>query len=320
MSSSKAVLILTLGVTLGLFLDILLGCKTQSADAEENTKGLLYGAAQQIDPGNSPSRLPETYLWNLGEEKPLPDDIVKQYVEPLVWVKIPKGFAGIWETRSWFTLHHTELDSNVSQDSETTESTVTRNGKLIHHSKETREMKIASKKETEVLDEYYGCPQYDGFWASRDKRNSDDYRFVRGMQIDENGDIWDCPSIRNVQFHRRVARPALIQEVELYTNENQKVVSANMISESLIQVKNSELKGEQIPLSIERRLVSDSQVDQIRKGLGPEYAKAFEWHIYENKIADFKPLDSWRGIDLKASFNEFRKRTPKLPEPASAGS
>ena len=141
------------------------------------------------------------------------------------------------------------------------------------------------------------------------------------MQIDENGDIWDCPSLRNVQFHKRVSRPRLIQDVELYTNESPKVVSANEISESLIQVENSEMKSEQTPFSIERRLVSDSQVDQNRKALGPDYhwGEAPDWHIIENKIADFKPLDSWRGIDLKASFNEFRKRTSKIHEPSNAG-
>jgi hypothetical protein len=317
MSSSKVALALILGLTLGLFLDILLGCKTQSADAEENTKGFLYGAAQQIDPGNAPSRLPEPYLWNLGEEKPLPDYIVKRYVEPLVWVKIPKGFAGVWETRGWYAVN-TERDWNVSQGSETTETTVIRNGKVVHHKKETRQKNIASKQETSGIDGYYSRPQFTNLWDSRDKMNSDDYRFVRGMQIDENGDIWDCPSIRNVQFHKRVCQSTLIQDVVLYTNENQKVVSDSVISESLAQVENSEMESKQTPIFIQRRLVSASQVDQICRPSG--YVVPDDWHIIENKIADFKPLDSWRGIDLKASFNEFRKRTPKLPEPANAGS
>jgi hypothetical protein len=33
-------------------------------------------------------------------------------------------------------------------------------------------------------------------------------------------------------------------------------------------------------------------------------------YLPEIKVAQFKPIDSWRGLDLKASFNSFRKKLP----------
>jgi hypothetical protein len=287
MSSSNAVQ--------AVVLIVFLSCCWQFADAAEATNSFLYGRAMS-DTRDLPSRSSDPYLWDLGEEEPLPDYIVRRYIQPLVWVKIPKGFAGTWETRHWSHLVVISNDSDTSQSTETNETTIIRNGKVRHHSIETHENNVSSK--------HGNVKDLPESWAE-----ADEYRFVRGMQMDENGDIWDCPSIRNVQFHQSGDETSFHQWVELYSNESSKIVSDTMISESIIRENNSELESIRNKTPIERRLISDSQVEQTHT----DYLPTERWikHIIEYKIADFKPLDYWRGIDLKASFDEFRKRPLK---------
>ncbi len=125
-----------------------------------------------------PSNLYDPNLTDLGEEQPLPDYIVRRYIEPLVWVKIPQRFAGVWETRQasgdGFLRGRNDLFA-----SQTTETTLIRNGKVRRHSIETHEAKIASERADDI--------------PPVDYSKQDHYRFFRGLQIDENGNIWDCP-------------------------------------------------------------------------------------------------------------------------------
>ncbi len=221
-------------------------------------------------------------------EENLPDFIVRKHVGPLVWVKIPKGFAGVWETRKGLCQ---EIDLDKS-------------GKPQH-----RERPL-SANEVSRIDWLYDR------WLHKNNGRfnygilsieSNQYRFIRGMQKDEEGNVWDCPNLRNVEFHKisdssaTSSRPAYMHAV-IVQHGFEKISSDQEMLEQLTT-------NDGVRSHVDRHLLNDTVVDArsfpIETSEHPDNVKIE--YLPEFKVADFKPIDSWRGIDLKASFESFRK-------------
>ncbi len=220
-------------------------------------------------------------------EENLPDFIVRKHVGPLVWVKIPKGFAGVWETRKRLCQ---EIDLDKS-------------GKPQY-----RERPL-SVNEVVRLDWLYDRWYHESSFMLNYgilSIESNQYRFIRGMQKDEEGNVWDCPNLRNVEFHKISDNslcsncPAYMRAVIVY-HRIEEIVSDEELVEQITYNSRQE--------RVDRHLLSDSFVDAqsspIDSSEHPNYLKIH--YLPEFKVADFKPIDSWRGIDLKASFESFRK-------------
>jgi hypothetical protein len=263
-----------------------------------------------FDPKNISPLEQRSSPWELTNPQPLPDDIVKKFIEPLVWVKIPKGFAGVWETRKRLIqilgsdaslndmpLSASEIANYVKQDrlvdslNEYYLFTYTLNGRMPSVGKDYRPL-----------------------WMQNYQ-----YFFIRGMQIDDAGNIWDCPSIRNIEFHKEPRSPFhTISKTVFVSDRKESTKSDNDLVEDLtintgdyLHEWNSGLDREKV--RAERHLVNDVFVDARFFRTSDYYHGDWIEYIPERKLADFKPIDNLRGIDLKESFNAFRKRAALVP-------
>ncbi len=240
------------------------------------------------------------------DDTPLPEEIIKAYFEPLVWVKIPKTFAGVWETRNDYTYDH-----------------------LVDSAEEIPIIKRSILQNSCAWRANNDCKFRNQFHELNDQ-----YMFIRGMQVDEDGNIWDCPSLRNIEVHTVNRFDGSFKKTWLFVISGRKfvVVSDRMISESFTS-SFSQGFGNTVTERLKIIHVSadhsqsanGSQVDDFLPqarlkevdDLSPCFSRENNYfdpdgclpseYVPEYKIAEFKPLDSWRGINLKSSFEEFRK-------------
>jgi hypothetical protein len=139
--------------------------------------------------------------------------------------------------------------------------------------------------------------------------------YVRGFQVDANGNIWDCPRARRQRFEtinqgktrgyiiitgRRqmmVTGPYSIRDYGEVT-----LVDVDVASGVITRVERSE----QV---VERRIVQDGVIvtDGNNRAFTPqgEPISTSTDRSEERRIAAFAPVDSLNGMDLRASFQKF---------------
>jgi hypothetical protein len=303
---------------LGLFglLTMLFSLVNPAVQAQESqtSAASLYtqGTGSTFDPKNIAPLAQRNSPWELTNPQPLPDEVLKKSTGPLVWVKIPKGFAGVWETRK-------KLIQEIGR-SPWENSMPLSPSEIADYVKQDR--LIDSTDQVAWLSDAY-TPNGRNPSVGRDNRSlwmlNDQYFFIRGMQIDDEGNIWDCPSLRNIEFHKEFRTPFhTITKTFFVSDRKQSMVSdKELAEESTINVGdylrewNFGLDREKI--RAERHLINDTFVDaRFFRTSDYDLHDVIEY-IPEQKVANFKPIDNWRGIDLKESFNAFRKRTALAP-------
>ncbi len=202
-------------------------------------------------------------------------ELVNKYILPLTWVKIPKAFAGIWQTR-----------------------TETVQGGLQDNASMAMQNNLLTTKQNSITQAN----------ALLGLQNS--YTFMRGFQIDNEGNIWDCPNLRNVQYHYLEIFGMQIPKIYYISNRKILDISNDRLVEDLTRTSLSGNVELNINMHVVKNLISPAKINSLYdfilvnsdpKSIGEKLL------IPEYKMADFQPLDVLYGIDLKDSFNTFLK-------------
>ncbi len=202
-------------------------------------------------------------------------ELINKYVLPLTWVKIPKAFAGIWQTRN-------EKVNGGIQD----------NLKITENNNQPLTQKNSLSQANVLL----------GLLNT--------YIFIRGFQIDNEGNIWDCPNLRNVQYHYLEIFGMQIPKIYYISNRKIIDISNDRLVEDLTRTSLSGNMELNINMHVVKNLISPNKINALYefilvnsdpKSIGEKLI------IPEYKMADFLPIDVFYGINLKDSLNTFLK-------------
>jgi hypothetical protein len=139
--------------------------------------------------------------------------------------------------------------------------------------------------------------------------------FIRGFQIDSNGNIWDCPRGRRHRFE--TSDDGRSAEYIIITGGRQMLVTGpdslrDFGEVTLVDVDLGTGLITRVQRSVQvviRRVIQDGvvQVDSTTGSYTPE-GKLLSTSIdrsYEKRVADFSRLDTLNGLDLRKGFEDF---------------